>query len=351
MRRAVRWRSAGRRCRPGGGRMWRWRVRAESPPFRSTASCAPVIAEHRLPFRLFDELILGVEMDLDPHRYATYGELEQYCYRVASVVGSGQASRSSATATPPAGNMPTPWARPSSLPIFSAMSAMMRSADGSTSRTRSCGVIGVTAEEILEGRDSDRFQAVAAAFDARAREFYRKALGLPASCRAPHHGGRRTDGRRVLETASATGTAAVSSPGARTGSGRANLTNWGCCFWRGCAFEPGFLSRRMEADGIQRGWRLWMPRISDRETPMDQPPGNYQPPVWLQGAHAQTVWPSMIRNVTGIRPERSGSSFPTATSSMWTGRGVGGRRLVVVAHGLEGDSRLPATVTGLMRAI
>lgn len=40
-----------------------------------------------LVFELFDDLIRGVEMDLDIKRYQTHGELEQYCYRVASVVG------------------------------------------------------------------------------------------------------------------------------------------------------------------------------------------------------------------------------------------------------------------------
>lgn len=35
----------------------------------------------------FEELISGVEMDLEPARYATWEELRGYCYRVASVVG------------------------------------------------------------------------------------------------------------------------------------------------------------------------------------------------------------------------------------------------------------------------
>ena len=35
----------------------------------------------------FEELIRGVEMDLTIHRYPTFSDLEQYCYRVASVVG------------------------------------------------------------------------------------------------------------------------------------------------------------------------------------------------------------------------------------------------------------------------
>src|SRR6185295_4433877 len=47
----------------------------------------PIIKAYRLPFELFDELMRGVEMDLDIKRYETYDELELYCYRVASVVG------------------------------------------------------------------------------------------------------------------------------------------------------------------------------------------------------------------------------------------------------------------------
>ncbi len=47
----------------------------------------PVIAAHQLPYRLFDELLQGVEMDLDVNCYPTYEALDLYCYRVASVVG------------------------------------------------------------------------------------------------------------------------------------------------------------------------------------------------------------------------------------------------------------------------
>src|SRR5260221_2258600 len=45
------------------------------------------IRQHALPYEYFDELIQGVEMDLDVKRYETFEALEQYCYRVASVVG------------------------------------------------------------------------------------------------------------------------------------------------------------------------------------------------------------------------------------------------------------------------
>lgn len=40
-----------------------------------------------IPQEYFDEIISGVEMDLAITRYATFHDLYQYCYRVASVVG------------------------------------------------------------------------------------------------------------------------------------------------------------------------------------------------------------------------------------------------------------------------
>jgi phytoene synthase len=46
-----------------------------------------VVEHYHLPFQYFDELLKGVEMDLDIKRYETYEQLEVYCYRVASVVG------------------------------------------------------------------------------------------------------------------------------------------------------------------------------------------------------------------------------------------------------------------------
>ena len=70
---------------------WRADVRracADEPPrFAVNRELQPVIRQHRLAFEHFDELIRGVEMDLDIKRYETYEQLEQYCYRVASVVG------------------------------------------------------------------------------------------------------------------------------------------------------------------------------------------------------------------------------------------------------------------------
>jgi phytoene synthase len=70
---------------------WREDIRracaGETPQFQVNRELRIFIEQHHLPFSLFDELIKGVEMDLDIKRYADYAELENYCYRVASVVG------------------------------------------------------------------------------------------------------------------------------------------------------------------------------------------------------------------------------------------------------------------------
>ncbi len=52
-----------------------------------TRALTPVIKDFDLPEEQFLEIIDGMEMDLDQHRYANFKELTLYCYRVASVVG------------------------------------------------------------------------------------------------------------------------------------------------------------------------------------------------------------------------------------------------------------------------
>src|SRR6266436_3265428 len=62
---------------------WRADIRracgGEAPQFPVNRELQPFIQSHRLPYELFDELLKGVEMDLDIKRYADYAELEQYC--------------------------------------------------------------------------------------------------------------------------------------------------------------------------------------------------------------------------------------------------------------------------------
>ena len=61
---------------------WREDVRracaGQPPRLPVNIELQPAILQHRLPFELFDELIRGVEMDLDIKRYETFAALEQY---------------------------------------------------------------------------------------------------------------------------------------------------------------------------------------------------------------------------------------------------------------------------------
>jgi phytoene synthase len=63
------------------------RCYAGTPTHLITQALQPVIATYAIPKQYFEELICGVEMDLTVRRYPTFSDLEQYCYRVASVVG------------------------------------------------------------------------------------------------------------------------------------------------------------------------------------------------------------------------------------------------------------------------
>jgi phytoene synthase len=69
-----------------------WRQELDScyagkPTHIITQALESVIETYAIPKHYFEELINGVEMDLTIRRYATFSDLQQYCYRVASVVG------------------------------------------------------------------------------------------------------------------------------------------------------------------------------------------------------------------------------------------------------------------------
>jgi phytoene synthase len=56
----------------------------DSPELRALAEA---IQRFKIPRKPFDDLILGLEMDLNHARYETIEELSLYCYRVASTIG------------------------------------------------------------------------------------------------------------------------------------------------------------------------------------------------------------------------------------------------------------------------
>ncbi len=60
---------------------------AGAPQHPVTKALLPAVQRYDMPRELLLEIIDGMEMDLDMVRYATFKDLQLYCYRVASVVG------------------------------------------------------------------------------------------------------------------------------------------------------------------------------------------------------------------------------------------------------------------------
>lgn len=57
------------------------------PQHPVTQALQAQLARYNLPREYFHEIVDGMEMDLDQHRYPSFSELALYCYRVAGVVG------------------------------------------------------------------------------------------------------------------------------------------------------------------------------------------------------------------------------------------------------------------------
>jgi 15-cis-phytoene synthase len=129
----------------------------------------PFIDRHHLPFDLFNELLLGVEQDLEPSVYADYPDLDRYCYRVASVVGLLSIEIFG-------------YRDPRCREYADALGKALQYTDAVRGRVylprAELESHGVTIEEILEHRDSAGFRRAAAAFGARARAYFRKAREL-----------------------------------------------------------------------------------------------------------------------------------------------------------------------------
>ena len=153
------------------------------PRFPVNRELQPFIARYKLPFALFDELIRGVEMDLDIKRYETFEALEQYCYRVASVVGLLSIEIF---------GYKSPACREYADHLGKALQLtnILRDVRGDADRGRiylplkEMAVHAVPEADILQGRYSDRFAALAQTVAARAREHYAAARRtLPAEDR------------------------------------------------------------------------------------------------------------------------------------------------------------------------
>jgi len=65
----------------------RWLVEAEPGEPAFAADVRRIIEKYRIDPQLFEEILLGVETDLEPVRFKDFQALASYCYRVASAVG------------------------------------------------------------------------------------------------------------------------------------------------------------------------------------------------------------------------------------------------------------------------
>lgn len=78
--------------------------------------------------------------------------------------------------------------------------------------------------------------------------------------------------------------------------------------------------------------------------------GLFQPPRWLRGAHAQTIWPSLFRRVAMAAPRAERIETPDDDFIDLDWYQQGNRRLAMISHGLEGSSRRPY-VLGMARLL
>ncbi len=140
---------------------------------------APHVDRFSLPRQAFLDILDGVEMDLDRSRYATWDELHLYCRRVASAVGllcieifghRNPRSRDYAV----------------ELGVALQLTNILRDLDADARRgriylpTEDLERFGVSEEEILAGRSSDRLREFMAFQCQRARShFFRAETVLP----------------------------------------------------------------------------------------------------------------------------------------------------------------------------
>ncbi len=151
--------------------------RPDAPPgllaFRRTARVRSI------PRHLFDDLLDGMEMDLDVSRYAEFAALDRYCYRVAGVVGLMM--------THVFGHR-SDRCFPNALALGTAMQLtnILRDVAEDLARGRvylpqdELARFGVDERQLAEGRVDDRFRDLMRFQVGRARRYYAEAeAGIP----------------------------------------------------------------------------------------------------------------------------------------------------------------------------
>ena len=165
---------------------WRIQIAAiyEGKPQHPVAQAlVPVVQRYALPQERLQEIIDGMEMDLNQHQYADFKELQLYCYHVASVVGLlaaeifGYSDRKTLKYA-------------HDLGIAMQLTNIIRDVGEDARRGRiylpldEMAQFGVHTNDILDGRESAGFQQLMQFQVERAQRFYQQAMQqLPAADR------------------------------------------------------------------------------------------------------------------------------------------------------------------------
>ncbi len=153
------------------------------PQHPVSKALAPAIGRYNLSEEHFQEIIDGMEMDLDQNRYADFKQLQLYCYRVASVVGLlsveifGYRNRNTLKYA-------------HDLGLAFQLTNIIRDVGEDARRDRiylpldELANFGVTESDILQGRESEQVRKLLDFQIERATGFYERALNeLPAEDR------------------------------------------------------------------------------------------------------------------------------------------------------------------------
>jgi phytoene synthase len=171
---------------------WRSEVEAlyaGTPQHPVARALTDVIGPFNLQRAHLDEIIDGMEMDLEQARYADFGALRLYCHRVAGVVGI-------LSATIFGYQRPETLDYAHDLGVAFQLTNIIRDVGEDARRGRiylpqeDLARYGVSDADILAGRESAGMRELMRFEIARARSFYTQALGkLPATDRRAQRAG------------------------------------------------------------------------------------------------------------------------------------------------------------------
>ncbi len=162
-----------------------WRTEVTSiytgtPQHPVARALVPVVKQYNLPLEHFQEIINGMEMDLQQHQYADFKALQQYCYRVASVVGLLAAEIFGYTD-------PNTLKYAHDLGLAFQLTNIIRDVGEDARRGRiylplgELALFGVHVNDILDNKESEGFQKLMQFQVDRAQRYYQRAFEqLPA---------------------------------------------------------------------------------------------------------------------------------------------------------------------------